>query len=164
MFMLYQTIQKHPIKEILDLRILDIISIEYILKLSINSSWHLIPQLAITKAGLICLVRSQQLCSGTMHTRLASKFYSYGNRSKSFRLQNKKMVSRSLVPLYHSTVRQICGAGVWLRDIQHIVMIYNVCMGSSGWNSHIGTLDLLFTIQKIKSKIQFFFTTVNYNG
>ena len=93
------------------LRILDIISIEYILKLSINSSWHLIPPLAITKAGLICLVWSQQLCSGTMHIRLASKFYSYGNRSKSFKLQNQKIVSRSLVPLYHSTAEQICGAG-----------------------------------------------------
>ena len=81
MFMLYQTIQKRPSKEILDLRILDILSIDYLLKLPINSSWHLIPPLARTKASLICLVRSQQLCSGTMYIRLASKFYSYGNRS-----------------------------------------------------------------------------------
>ena len=149
-FMMYQTIQEPPNKEILDLQILDQTSIKYDL-ISINSSGHLIPPLARTKASLICLVRSQQLCSGTMHIRLASKFYSHGNRSISIRKNNKKKVSSSLVPLYHSAASQTCGTEVWWRDIQCQNIICCVCMGLSRKNvDH----RILFNSQKDKSKIQ----------
>ena len=151
MFMMYQTIQEPPNKEILDLRILDQTPIIYDLKKPINSSRHLIPQLARTKASLICLVRSQQLCSGTMHIRLASTFYSHGNRSISLSKKNKKQVSRSLMPLYHSSAIQICGTVVWWRDIHSINIVYCVCMGSSG-----GKVDhrMLFNFQHFLGKFK----------
>ena len=154
MFMMYQTIQEPPNKEILDLQILDQTSIIYDLKIPINSSGLLIPPLARTKASLICLVRSQQLCSGTMHIRLASKFYSHGNRSISLRKKNEKQVSRSLMPLYHSTAIQTCGTVVWWRDVQSRNIVYCVCMGSSR-----DKVDhrILFNFQKLsKFKIQIF--------
>ena len=150
-FMMYQTIQAPPNKEILDLQILDQTFIKYDLEISINSSGHPTPLLVRTKASLICLVRSQQLCSGTMHIRLVSKFYSHGNRSISIRKNNKKKVSRSLVPLYHSAASQTCGTGVWWRDIQCLNIICCVCMGLSRKNvDH----RILFYSQKDKSKIQ----------
>lgn len=124
-FMLYKTFDKQPIYENFD----HPISIQIELVQSLNGSWHLITLLARTKASLICLVRSQQLCRGTMRIRLASKSCSYGNRSLRLSYDINK-VSRSLMSLCQAIVDQSCDTVAWHREIRFInIYLYLLMSG-----------------------------------
>ena len=145
--MLYKTIQNLSNKENFD-------TFASTLVRSINGSWQLISQIARTKASLICIVRPQQLCSGAMHIKLASKLYSHGNRSIKLRY-NVKRFSWSGMALHHVIARQL-ETMVWWRDIHCIkfnfllhvmrrVNIYcSVSMCLSGGLIHSKISNLLF--------------------